>query len=404
MKQRFIQSFPNSGIEQAAIDNKELGIPYVAYIEDGNYIDWYTQGVDYSKAFTLESQADANTFNITGTSYAYYQLSGVIKHNDGTTEEFSPSQGSVTIDSGDTIVLWTSQILPLTNVNITATKSFKTKGNIMSLVDPNYSAEDAITDLTQVGSSAFTNLFSGSTTLTDASGLLLPATTLSLDCYESLFHGCTSLTGIPELPATTLADYCYIRMFRNCTSLTQVPELPATTLGDYCYSSMFQNCSSLTTAPVLPATELANKCYRLMFGGCTNLATAPVLPATTLADGCYSSMFRYCTSLTQAQTILPATILASGCYENMFNGCTSLTTAPELPATTLARSCYESMFNGCSSLNYIKAMFTTTPTTTYTTNWVQGVASTGTFVKNSAATWDVSGVNGIPSGWTVQEA
>jgi hypothetical protein len=49
-------------------------------------------------------------------------------------------------------------------------------------------------------------------------------------------------------------------------------------------------------------------------------------------------------------------------------------------------------------------MFTTTPSTTYTYNWVAGVASTGTFVKNASATWDVSGVNGIPSGWTVETA
>jgi len=59
------------------------------------------------------------------------------------------------------------------------------------------------------------------------------------------------------------------------------------------------------------------------------------------------------------------------------------------------------MFHNCSNLNYVKAMFTTTPSTTYTNNWLSGVSSTGTFVKNSAATWDVSGTNGIPTGWTV---
>jgi hypothetical protein len=62
------------------------------------------------------------------------------------------------------------------------------------------------------------------------------------------------------------------------------------------------------------------------------------------------------------------------------------------------------MFNGCTKLNYIKAMFTTTPSNTYTQNWVSGVAATGTFVKNSAATWNVTGVNGVPSRWTVQTA
>ena len=88
----------------------------------------------------------------------------------------------------------------------------------------------------------------------------------------------------------------------------------------------------------------------------------------------------------------------------MFSGCSSLTTAPELSATTLVNNCYRYMFNGCSKLNYIKALFTTTPSSSYTSNWVSGVASSGTFVKNKNATWNVTGTSGIPSGWTVQTA
>ena len=88
----------------------------------------------------------------------------------------------------------------------------------------------------------------------------------------------------------------------------------------------------------------------------------------------------------------------------MFNGCRSLTTAPELPATTLVDGCYYYMFNGCSKLNYVKAMFTTDLTTgTYLSDWLNGAPETGTFVKNSAATWDNTAA-GIPSGWTVQTA
>ena len=60
------------------------------------------------------------------------------------------------------------------------------------------------------------------------------------------------------------------------------------------------------------------------------------------------------------------------------------------------------MFYGCSSLNYIKALFTTTPATTYTGDWVSGVAATGTFVKNRKATWTTTGDYAVPTGWTVQ--
>lgn len=59
------------------------------------------------------------------------------------------------------------------------------------------------------------------------------------------------------------------------------------------------------------------------------------------------------------------------------------------------------MFQDCTSLNYIKANFTTTPSSTYTNNWVNNVAPTGTFVKNHNASWDVTGNNGVPTGWTV---
>ena len=231
----------------------------------------------------------------------------------------------------------------------------------------------------------------------------LPATTLAEGCYSSMFQGCTSLTTAPALPATTLAQSCYTYMFNGCTSLTTAPVLPAMTLANYCYQSMFQLCTSLTTAPALPATTLAIKCYGGMFVSCTSLATAPALPATTLVGGCYFSMFQGCTSLTTAP-VLPATTLADNCYQYMFNGCSSLTTAPELPAETLTGYCYQSMFNGCTNLNHIKCLATDISASNCTSDWVKIVASKGTFVKNPAMTGWTTGNNGIPSGWTVEDA
>ena len=226
-------------------------------------------------------------------------------------------------------------------------------------------------------------------------------------CFGFLFDDCSNLytydTKKIILPATTLADYCYYSMFCGCTSLTTAPELPATTLADSCYENMFDGCTSLTAAPELPATTLANNCYCSMFYNCSSLTTAPELPVTTMVTGCYNRMFYGCTSLRTAPE-LPATTLANSCYYYMFYGCTSLTAAPELPATTLVNGCYSNMFQGCSSLNYIKALFTTDPSSgSYTTNWVYNVAPTGTFVKSAAATWDVTGNNGVPTGWKVKK-
>ena len=262
---------------------------------------------------------------------------------------------------------------------ITATGNFNVCGNIMSLLyGDNFIGE---TDLSVTTSAPFKSLFIENNKLISAENLILPATTLSERCYNEMFYQCSSLTTTPELPATTLATACYANMFRDCTSLTTAPELPATILSEGCYSYMFENCTSLTGAPELPAT--------------------------TVTNGCYSGMFSDCTSLTTAPDILPALTLADRCYNSMFSGCISLTRAPELPATTFDSTtnyCYAYMFNRCTSLNYIKAMFTTQPTIMYTPDWVNGVAATGTFVKNLAAIWTTTGVVGVPTGWTIEYA
>lgn len=202
---------------------------------------------------------------------------------------------------------------------------------------------------------------------------------------------------------TTLQDsYTFYSLFKGCTGLISAENLvlPAMTLANNCYDSMFMDCSSLTSAPVLPATSLANACYGNMFRGCTSLTTAPSLPATKLAKDCYSSMFSRCTSLITAP-VLPASETLHGCYWFMFSNCYSLTTVPAILATTLKSfSCY-GMFGYCGKLNYIKCLATEIEKNS-TGNWVSGVASTGTFVKNPNMTSWTEGTSGIPTGWTVE--
>ena len=224
-------------------------------------------------------------------------------------------------------------------------------GNIMSLVN----STDFATATTLTGSNAFAYLFNNrswdNTEMKShpTKDLVLPATTLTADCYEGLFYKCKGLTRAPALPATTLAANCYKEMFRECTNLEAVTALPATTLASSCYSEMFYGCTGVTTAPALPATTLTINCYQRMFSGCTSLDAAPALPSTNLAQGCYQQMFQGCTNLSAAPT-LPATTLAYYCYDYMFSGCASLKEAPALPATVLTSSCYYGMFVACTSL------------------------------------------------------
>ena len=178
------------------------------------------------------------------------------------------------------------------------------------------------------------------------------------------------------------------------------------------FSSTTPGCNSFTMTGSIAASgdvtslldrkgvdKLPAYAFNSLFNNCTALTSAPSLPATTLAPYCYQYMFQGCTGLTTVQATLPATTLFSNCYSYMFKHCTSLTTAPALPASTLASSCYAQMFYGCSSLNRIEVSATTWSTTN-ASNWVNGVAASGTFLNNNG-TVIAEGISGVPTGWTV---
>ena len=412
------------------------GITYISTMNSSEPLTFTSTGntsIALEKNGTLDVVLEYRTGN---SKWAPYTISTQIALADGESLQFRAGE-----DGNGAFSSYSSYY----KIAIYGTGTVEASGNIMSLLDRNLVRDD----MPEFGFYCF---FKDCDELVKADHLKLPATTLASHCYDSMFHGCTSLTSAPELPATTLANYCYRYMFYGCTSLTSAPELPATTLAKTCYSYMFHGCTSLTSAPELPAatlaescysymfegctelifapelpaTTLASNCYSYMFSDCTSLTAAPELPATTLASSCYSAMFRACTSLTSAPE-LPATTLASNCYSGMFHGCTSLTSAPELPATTLAYYCYDSMFGNCTSLTsapelpattlvsfcynrmfrgcynlaYIKMLATDISASNCLYYWVYDVSATGTFVKSSSATWNVKGISGVPSGWTV---
>ena len=333
-----------------------LGSTEIAEVWLGNVLIYPENTVDYSKQYLTFEVVEGGTIGFEATDESVsktisYSLDNGETWTDLTSSTSYQSMGG-TLSSGDKVLVkgindtYASNDLGYYN-HFVSTAKINVYGNIMSLI----SGDNFVDNKTLTQINTFYSLFSNNSKLLSAKNLILPATTLTYYCYSHMFYNCTNFTTAPKLlPATTLAHHCYEGMFTNCTRLTSAPELPATTLTNWCYCFMFENCHSLVNAPVLPATTLA-----------------------------------------------------SNCYSRMFYGCTSLTTAPELPAETLANYCYSSMFYGCSSLNYIKAMFKNTPSTTYTDSWVSGVASTGTFVKNATATWNVTGVNGIPSDWVIKE-
>ena len=161
-------------------------------------------------------------------------------------------------------------------------------GNMMSLIDKDGFA----TNTTLTEPYAFFHLFQRSdyepaTTIRNhpTKDIVLPATTLTYNCYDGLFADCQGITRAPQLPATTLAEWCYCMMFSG-TSITEAPALPATTLANACYSDMFMNCTSLAAAPELPAPTLVEGCYSSMFFGCSSLGYVKCLATDISADYC----------------------------------------------------------------------------------------------------------------------
>ncbi len=416
----YLKLFETHADYEAYAQSGDMLKPNVSYCENDDEVHYnpFSYAEEYLTFVALED--GTFTFSTNAVSYSL--------DNGETWTELAAATASPTVTVGKKI-MWKGALTPISNEGIgtfSATGNFNVQGNAMSLLyGNNFKGQ---TDLTGKNY-AFYELFSNNTKVINAEKLSLPATTLASQCYRSMFDGCTSLATAPELPATTLATSCYYNMFRGCTALTTAPELsattlatgcycnmfqgctgltvapelPATTLALTCYSGMFQGCTSLTTVPELPATTLLDACYAYMFSGCTSLTTAPELPAATLAWNCYQSMFNGCTSLTTAPE-LPVSTLEGSCYQSMFSGCTSLTTAPELPATTLVSQCYQYMFDGCTSLSNVKCLATDISANNCTGNWLRNVSSTGTFIKNTSMTSWATGVSGIPTGWTVQDA
>ena len=234
-------------------DNQPETIPLtLEFIEDGKFSVYY------------ESYGDVD-YDV------YYSLNGGKKTLAEDDKEYAVSKG----DKVSFYRTFDSSLPGNARITINCTKDCYVYGNAMSLVDStNYATT------TEVPAHALQYLFLSNEYIKnhDTLDLVLPATTLADQCYDSMFQGCTQLTKAPELPAIKMAAACYANMFENCTSLAKAPELPAKELDSNCYSGMFSGCTALTESPVLPAETLDKLyCYYSMFYGCTNLKSVTCL-------------------------------------------------------------------------------------------------------------------------------
>lgn len=220
---KYIGIYPTSGAVQSAIDEGQLHKPYIAIVQDGNYIDWNTY--DNTPVYS----AMPLTFEITSPGVIKWSCDSSVKltiqynKNNGEWISITANTGSsaptISVENGDKVQFrGNNNAYNNSGYFMGSTCGFKVYGNIMSLINStNYATLISLTN-----DYAFQYFFQSCTGLTDASNLILPATSLTEWCYSSMFLGCTNLTTAPTLPATTLKKRCYNSMFYNCTSLNYI--------------------------------------------------------------------------------------------------------------------------------------------------------------------------------------
>lgn len=251
---------------------------------DSDSVSIYQEGAGYS--------VDYLTFNISSdgiidcpVTQMYYSI------NNGAWTEYLGTPFSVV--NGDIVKFKNgSGNYPYSTYNGSSfsgtTAGFEVQGNIMSMLYGDDFLNKTNLNSYQTNSKHFQYFFRNCSGMTSAENLVLPATGLSVNCYQYMFVYCSSLTKTPKnLPATTLTYGCYDSMFTQCSALTTVMSiLPATELQKNCYSRMFYNCPNITIAPELPAETLVEGCYNYMFGFCSNLSYIKCLATDISASSC----------------------------------------------------------------------------------------------------------------------
>lgn len=163
------------------------------------------------------------------------------------------------------------------------------------------------------------------------------------------------------------------------------------------FIKFFYQNTELVNAKNLVIAMQSNMNFTSLFEGCTNLVYAPELIYSG-TSGQNTSIFKDCVSMTDGPELLLRGLNDSRYNSNMFQNCSALTSIK----VHFTGGTSNVIFDGCSSLNYIDASdyIGNGSTQISLSNWTRGVAATGTFIAAAGSKW-ATGVNGIPTGWTV---
>lgn len=268
---KYFGKFASSGDVQTALEEETLKKPYVAYVEDGDYIDWNSiEHTDYSlMPLTFEVLTGGTIY----WRHYNYGVSGDKRH----TIQYSKNGGewvsitsqtdksaSISLEDGDVIQFRGDNNTyhyvengsesasyfedensrePVVKMNI--------KGNINSLLN---STDYSVPNLIQ--QKCFRSFFA-SMGFVNAENMVLPAKYLDIQAYALMFNKNPYLVTAPKrLPATTLGQKCYLEMFSWCVNLETGPFIEASHLGTQSCQEMFYNSQKVNYVKCL-ATDIS---------------------------------------------------------------------------------------------------------------------------------------------------
>jgi hypothetical protein len=198
---RYINFCSNSGAVQTALDEQELGKPYVVYLEDEKRLDWN------SKSETPPLSAQPLTFEIiSGGTIMWKKEDNMIYPAPSHTIEYSVNNGpwssitstiegvSFPVQDGDIVrfrgntARYSGTLAQAGNL-LSVTGVFKLYGNICSLMTDDYVHADP-------GQMTVARMFSDNTGLTEVSEIAFGNNMLARGdayCFAYMFQGCTNL-------------------------------------------------------------------------------------------------------------------------------------------------------------------------------------------------------------------
>ena len=258
----------NTTAEYNTYINGTPDLPNVSLTLDNNEVH-YNPKPDYSKEYLTFEMIESGTVqfsfppNQSWVSSMSYSLDG---GETWVTKQYG--EGALitpTIAAGDKVLfkgIATQVSYPNSQASLfNISANCNVSGNIMSLLyGDNFQNQ---TSFPSGSTNNFMYLFAESyfvrTNIVSAENLILPATTLTQQCYSGMFKSPYSkLTTAPKLPATTLVGSCYYHMFEDCNHLNSITML-ATDISassslknwvrNVAATGTFTKAASMTTLP-----------------------------------------------------------------------------------------------------------------------------------------------------------